>query len=157
MSHKGQNSLMCVRVVSCGSVQSQVGQTSLMLVRQCNVEKSSLMLFKGLLDCHKVQHNFLEVWQVLEHLESFKIFLDGPRLLSWSLKSPGMSCKLQNIFLQFLKVSWIARMSKITFLKFYKSWMSCKLQNIFLYFSKISWIARMSKRTFLKSYKSWNV
>ena len=33
-----------------------------------------------------------------------------------------MSCKLQNIFLWFLKVSWIARGSKITFLKFYKSW-----------------------------------
>ena len=33
-----------------------------------------------------------------------------------------MSCKVQNTFLWFSKDSWIARMSKITFMKFYKSW-----------------------------------
>ena len=33
-----------------------------------------------------------------------------------------MSCQLQNIFLWYLKVSWIARRSKIIFLKFDKSW-----------------------------------
>ena len=33
-----------------------------------------------------------------------------------------MSCKLQNIFLWFLKISWIARMSKITFLNFGNYW-----------------------------------
>ena len=33
-----------------------------------------------------------------------------------------MSCKLQNIFLWFSKVSWIARRSKISFLKVGKAW-----------------------------------
>ena len=47
---------------------------------------------------------------------------EGQKYISWSLTSLGMSCKLQNIFLWFLKVSWIARRSKITFLKFDKSW-----------------------------------
>ena len=67
------------------------------------------MIFKSLLDCQKVQDIFLELWQVLECHANFKIFvydflkfsglLEGPRYLSWSLTSPGMSCKLQNIFL----------------------------------------------------------
>ena len=36
--------------------------------------KKFSMIFKSLLDCQKVKKNFLEVWQVLECLESFKIF-----------------------------------------------------------------------------------
>ena len=81
------------------------------------------MIFKSLLDCQKVQNNFSEVWQVLECLGSFKIFfydfqktpgsLEGPRWTYWILTCPGMSWNLQNIFLLFLKVSWIARRSKI--------------------------------------------
>ena len=42
-----------------------------------------------------------------------------------------MSCKLQTIFLWFFKVSWIARMSKITFLKIYKSWNILQASNYF--------------------------
>ena len=90
------------------------------------------MIFKSLFDCQKVQDNFPEVWQVLECLASFKIFfydfqkspglLEGPRYLSWRLARPGMSCKLQKIFLWYLKVSRIARRSKNIFLNFGKSW-----------------------------------
>ena len=90
------------------------------------------MIFKSFLDCLKVQNDCLDVWQVLECLGRFKIFFydfqkppglpEGPNWLFWSLTSPGMSLKLQNIFLWFLKVSWIAWRSKIIFLKFYKSW-----------------------------------
>ena len=73
-SHVGQTCPIRNKVVSCGSEQSHVGRSSLMWVWQCNVEKSSLMLFKGLLDCQKDQDNFPEVWQVLKCLASFKIF-----------------------------------------------------------------------------------
>ena len=46
----------------------------------------------------------------------------GQKYISWSLRSPEMSCNLQHIFLWFLKSSWIAWRLKITILKFEKSW-----------------------------------
>ena len=83
------------------------------------------LIFKTFLDCQKVQNNFYENGQVLEYLSSFKIFFfdfsqspglpAGPSQLFWILTSPGMSWKLQNIFLWFLKVSWIAKRSKNDF------------------------------------------
>jgi len=85
------------------------------------------MIFKSVLECHKVQDNFLEVLQASKYL------------------------------LWFLKVSWNARRYRITFLKFEKSWKALKLQNIFLWFLKVSWIARRSRTTFLKFDKSWKV
>ena len=81
----GQNILMLVRVVSCGSDQSHEGNSNLMLDRLQGVQdrmdrrntiyflkfsKSQIMLkgseyfsiyFKRLLDCQKVQDNFPEV------------------------------------------------------------------------------------------------
>ena len=90
------------------------------------------IISKSLLECQKVQHSLSEVWQVLECLASFQIFFydfwkspglpKGPRCISWSLTSSGMSDTLQNMFLWFSKDSWIARRSKMTFLKFDKSW-----------------------------------
>ena len=57
------------------------------------------MIFKSLLDCHKVQDNFFEVSQVQECLASCKIFFydfykslalpKGPKLLYRSLVSPA--------------------------------------------------------------------
>ena len=83
--------------------------------------------FFSLLDCQKVKDNFSEVWQVLECLASFKIFFynfekstglpEGQKSIYWSLTSPGMSWNLQNNYLWFLKVSWLARRSKVTFLE----------------------------------------
>ena len=99
------------------------------------------MFSKSLLDCSKEEYNISDVWQVLKCLEIFTIiFYDfykspglpqGPKFISGSLISPAITCKLQNIFLWFLKVSWIARMSKITFLKFYKSWNVLQASNYF--------------------------
>ena len=90
------------------------------------------MIFKSILDCQKVQINFSEAWQVLKCHPTFKIYLydfyktpgslEGPKLLSWSFTSPGTYYNHQNIFLWFLKVSWIARRSKRTLLKFDKLW-----------------------------------
>ena len=82
---------------------------------------------------------------------------EGPKHFSWSLASSEMSWKLQNNFLWFLKVSWIARRSKSFFWSVTSPGMSWKLQNNFLWFLKVSWIARRSKSFFLKCYKSWNV
>ena len=123
------------------------------------------MIFKILLDYQKVQNNFLKVWQVLECLGRFKIFFydfqkppglpEGPNWLFWSLTSPGMSLKLQNIFLWFLKVSWIAWRSKMIFLTFDKSWNVSEASKYFLWFLKVSWIAWRSKIIFLKFDKSW--
>ena len=56
---------------------------------------------------------------------------EGPRWLSWTFTNPGISCKLQNLFLWFFKVSWIARRSKIIFLKFGKSWNVLQASNYF--------------------------
>ena len=70
---------------------------------------------------------------------------------------PGMSWKLQNIFLWFLEVSWIGKRSKIYFLKFYKSWNVLESSKYFSMSFKFFGIARRSKITFLKFDKSWNV
>ena len=82
---------------------------------------------------------------------------EGPRLFSWSLVIPGMSGKLQNIFLGFLKDSWIARRSKNIFLKFDKTWNVCQASKYFSMIFKASWIARRSKIIFLKFGNSLNV
>ena len=120
------------RVVLCGT---RFKLTFMKFDKSWNVLQSSKyysMISKSLMDCLNVQTNFSEVWQVLECLGSLEIFfydfqkshglLEAPKLLFWSLTSLGMSWKLQNIVLWFLKVSWITRRSKIIFLKFDKSW-----------------------------------
>ena len=92
------------------------------------------MIFKSILDCLKVQNNFSEVWQVLECLASFKIF-----------------------FYDFLKISWISRMSKKTFLNFYKSWNVLQSSKYFSMIFKSLLDCQKVKITFLKIDKSWNV
>ena len=109
--------------------------------------RNIFLWFLSLLDCQKIKCIFLEVWQVLEYLAIFKIFFyefkkspvlpEGPRWLFWSFESPGMSCKFRKVFLWFSKVSWIARRSKITFLKFGKSWNVFWASKYFLIISKI--------------------
>ena len=124
------------------------------------------MIFKSLLECHKVKklywrkttlvlsckfqnifiwfkNNIISVWKVLKYPAGFNFFMIFKNLLDYQkvlntfsgvwkvLTSPGMSCKLKNIFLWLLKVSWIARRSKITFLKFEKSWNVLKASNYF--------------------------
>ena len=125
------------------------------------------MIYKSTLDCQKVQNNFTEVWQVLECLASFKkIFYNFQKFpglpecqkyLPYSLTNPVMSCKIQNIFLWFLTVSWIARRSKKLLWRWTSPGMSFKLQNIFLWFFTVSWIVSRSKPTLLNFDKSWNV
>ena len=87
--------------------------TFLNFYKSWNVLQSSKffsMIFTSILDCLKLQNNFPKV------------------------TSPGMSCELQNIFLWFLKVSWIARLCKRTFLKFYKP---CNILQASKYFSML--------------------
>ena len=133
MSCQHQNIFLWFLQVSSIARRSKI--TFLNFFKSWNVLQPSKyfsMIFKSILDCQKVQINFPEAWQVLNCHPTFKIYLydfykshgllKGPKLLSWSFTSPGTSCNHQNIFLWFLKVSWIARRSKMTLLKFYKSW-----------------------------------
>ena len=126
MSCKVQNIFLWFLKVSWIARWSKI--TLMKFCKSWNVLHASkyfFMICTSLLDCQKLQNNFPEVLQILECLASFKIFfydfqkspkfLEGPKYLSWCLTSPGMSCKLQNIFLWFSKVSCIARRSKITF------------------------------------------
>ena len=132
MSWKLQNNFLWFLKVSWIARRSEI--SLLKFDKSWNVLEASKyysMIFKSLLDCQKVRNIFTEVWQVLKCLASFKIFFydfkknlglpEGPRLFFWSLRSLEMSGKLQNIFLWFLKDSWIARRHKITFLKIEKS------------------------------------
>ena len=66
-----------------------------------------------------------------------------------------MSYKLQNIFPWFLKVSWIARRFKITFLRFDNCWNVLETPKYFSMILKVSWIAIRPKITLLKFDKSW--
>ena len=91
------------------------------------------MIFKSLLDCQRVRNIFTEVWQVLK--------------LSW---------KLQNIFLWFLKGSWIARRTEISLLKFYKSWNVLEASKYLSMIFKSLLDCQRVKKTFLKFDKSWN-
>ena len=69
-----------------------------------------------------------------------------------------MSCKLQNVFLWFLKVSWIARRSMITLLKFGMFWNVLQASRyVSIIFKSLLDCQRRSKKTFLKFGKSWNV
>ena len=119
-----QSSLMWVRPVSCGLEQSYVGQSSIIWV----ISSSLMWVWPGLCGTEQffweravssgsmypyVEQNSL-MWVSLMWIKSNIILLN--------FTSPGMSCKLQNIFLWFLKVSWIAWKSNIIFLKFDKSW-----------------------------------
>ena len=93
---------------------------------------------------------FSEVLKVLEYFARYKIsfydFLKSPglseglRLFSWSFTNSGMFCKLQNIFLWFFKFSCFTRRSKITFLKFGKSWNVLQASKYFSMIFKVSWI-----------------
>ena len=92
MSDVVQCNVMWDRVVSCGSEQSHVENSNIIWDRlqgvqdritflkfdkSWNVLKASKyfsMIFKSLLDCQKVQIIFSEVYQVLECIESFRIF-----------------------------------------------------------------------------------
>ena len=133
MSYNHQNIFLWFLKVSW--IAKRFKKTFLKFDKSWNVLQSSKyfsLIFKSLLDCQKVQNNFPEVWQVLECLTIIEIFFydflkspglpEGSKQLFWSLTSTGMSYNLQNNFLWFLKVSWIARGSKIIFLKFVKSW-----------------------------------
>ena len=82
---------------------------------------------------------------------------ESPRLFTWSLKITGMSGKLPNIFLWFLNDSWTNRRSKVTSLKFDKSWNVWQASNYFSMILNVFWITRRFKMTFLKFDKSWNV
>ena len=128
---------------------ARMSETSLLkFSNYWNVLESSKyfsMTFKSLLDCQRVRNIFTEVWQVLECLGIFKIFFydfqkplglpEGQTHLFWSLTSPGMSQKLQNIFQWFLKAPWIVRSSETSLLKFDKSWNVLESSK---YFSMIS-------------------
>ena len=122
-------SMISKRVLDCQMVQD----TFLKYGKSWNVLQASKyfpMTSKSLLDCKTVQDYFPDVLKALECLASLKIFFYDcskspglPECLRWpfcSVTSPGMSCKLQNIFLWILKVSWIAWRFKRPFLKFYK-------------------------------------
>ena len=82
---------------------------------------------------------------------------EDPKYLSWSLISTWMSYKLENIFLWFLKVSCIARRSKIPFLKLNKSWNALQLQNIIFIIFKSLLDCQKVRKTFLKFSNSMNV
>ena len=135
------------RSVSCGTEQSHVGQTSLMWVRAvlCGTEY------------HMGHSSLMWVWPVLCGTEQFfweravssgsmypyveqnslmwvSLMWIKSNIILLNFTSPGMSCKLQNIFLWFLKVSWIAWKSNIIFLKFDKSW---NVLQASIYFSMI--------------------
>ena len=91
--HMEQTSLMWDRPLSCGTDQSHVGERSIFCKHRS--------------------------------LASYKIFLKVSwitRMSKKTLASPGLSLKLQNIFLWFITVSWIAWMSIISLQKFCKSW-----------------------------------
>ena len=168
MSCKLQNIFLWFSKVSWIARRSKI--SFLKVGKAWNVLQASenfSMIFKSVQDCQKVQKYLSEFWQVLECLGSFKIFFydfqkppglpEGQKYLYWSLTSPGMSCKLQNIFLWFLKESWIARSSKITLLKFEKPWNVLQVSKFFLWFLKESWITSRSKITLLKFDQHWNV
>ena len=114
-SHVGQTSLMWVRAVLCGTEQYHMGHSSLMWVWPvlCGTEQFfwERAVSSGSMYPYVEQNSLM--WVSLMWIKSNIILLN--------FTSPGMSCKLQNIFLWFLKVSWIARWSKNTFLKLDKS------------------------------------
>ena len=100
------------RLLDCQKIQDDF--TEVWQVLECLASfKIFFYDFKSLLHCKKVQEYLPEVWQVLECLASFKVFFqyflmtpglpESPRLFLWSLRSLGMSGKLQNIFLWFFK------------------------------------------------------
>ena len=141
-SNVGQSSLRWDKVVWCGTKQSHVGQNSLMWDWPFSCETDETQSFKSLaspgiscklvskslLDYQKVQIIFQKFWNVLQAWKYFsmisKCHLDCLKVKITFLKfdkSPGTSCKLQNMFVWFLKVPWIAWRLKIIFLKFYKS------------------------------------
>ena len=99
---------MWVRPVSCGLEQSNVGQSSIIWV--------------------------IAVWCGSDQSYVGQSSSFGKEQILLNFTSPGMSCKLQNIFLWVLKVSWIAWKSNIIFLKFDKSW---NVLQASIYFSMI--------------------
>ena len=115
MSFKLQNIFLWFLIVSWIASRSKI--ILLKFDKSWNVLQASKylsMIFKSTLDCQKVQNNLTEVWQVLECLASFK------KKFYYFQKFSGLpECQK---YLPSLTVSWIARRSKITFMKMDKSW-----------------------------------